>query len=70
MKQEYCNNCEFPLTETNVRLATEDAGLPQDELTFYCPSYVDRVGCLGAYPTEDTLPAYWLVTGRLGGGAV
>lgn len=67
MKQEHCANCGGLLTETNIRLAVEDAGLPQDELIFCCPSYGlidDGFGgtyeaCQGTATSDETLPAYW-----------
>lgn len=39
MAKEICNNCGQELSEENIRLACEDAGMPQEELSFCCPSY-------------------------------
>lgn len=68
MKAEHCSNCGFPLTAENIRLAVEDAGLPQEELVFCCPSYGEMAdeetdekyeACQG-YSNEDRVkPAYW-----------
>lgn len=59
MKRETCSNCGWELTEKNVELACEDAGVPQDELTFCCPTYTDEKGCLGYCAPDRELPAYW-----------
>ena len=56
---EKCMNCGANLSPKNIRLATEDAGLPQDELAFYCPTYSDDSGCQGYCKGDEHLPAYW-----------
>ena len=45
MEKEFCNNCGQELTEENIRLACEAAGLPQEELSFCCPSYGRHTAC-------------------------
>lgn len=57
--RQNCNNCGFPLTHENIRLAVEDAGLPEDELTFCCPSYLEESGCTGTAREDANKPAYW-----------
>lgn len=67
MHKEHCHCCGFPLTEENVRLAVEDAGVPQDELTFCCPSYAEQKdedgkryeACQGYATADRDVPAYW-----------
>jgi len=60
IRREKCNNCGWPLTEENIRLALEDASFyEQDELTFCCPSYTEEGGCKGTAKEDETLPAYW-----------
>lgn len=64
MTQEYCHNCGYPLSAKNVELAAEDAALPQDALTFFCPTYGAQEGkryetCRGYSAEDRPLPAYW-----------
>ncbi len=59
MDKERCCNCGGELTEENIKLAVEDAGLPQDELTFCCPTYTDQGGCMGFCNEDRDKPAYW-----------
>jgi hypothetical protein len=59
MQKETCCNCGAELSDENIKLACEDAGLPQDELSFCCPSYSDQQGCQGYCKADRNLPAYW-----------
>jgi len=58
-KKEHCSNCGQELTEENIQLALEDAGLPQDELRFFCPRYSDEKGCPGYSQKDEKKEAYW-----------
>lgn len=61
---EKCANCGGFLTETNIILACEDAGLEREQLVFCCPSY-EQIGqrevCSGYCEGDRDLPAYWRI---------
>jgi len=60
MTTEKCRNCGQELTDENVALAKEDAGVVNgDELVFFCPGYNDEYGCRSYQQADRTEAAYW-----------
>jgi hypothetical protein len=68
MDLAHCANCDKQLTNTNVKLATQESALPQDCLTLYCPSYTVEGSDSGPYAScvyhkgDDQRPAIYRVS--------